>query len=55
MRRSLERSNRHHLKALSKMPLGVSSNFRYWGKDKTLYVDHARGGRLWGSLDRARI
>jgi glutamate-1-semialdehyde 2,1-aminomutase len=47
MRRSLARSNRHHLKALSKMPLGVSSNFRYWGKDKTIYVDHARGGRIW--------
>lgn len=47
MRRSLERSNRHHQKALTKMPLGVSSNFRYWGADKTLYVDHASGGRLW--------
>ncbi len=47
MRRSLARSNRHHLKALSKMPLGVSSNFRYWGEDKTLYVDHAKGGRIW--------
>jgi glutamate-1-semialdehyde 2,1-aminomutase len=47
MRRSLERSNRHHLKALEKMPLGVSSNFRYWGADKTIYVDHARGGRIF--------
>ena len=47
MRRSLKRSNKHHLKALGKMPLGVSSNFRYWGKDKTIYVDHASGGRIW--------
>ena len=47
MSRSLERSNRHHLKALQKLPLGVSSNFRYWGADKTIYVDHARGCRLW--------
>jgi glutamate-1-semialdehyde 2,1-aminomutase len=47
MRRSLKNSNRHHLQALSKMPLGVSSNFRYWGKEKTIYADHARGGRLW--------
>ena len=47
MRRSLSRSNRHHQKALSKMPLGVSSNFRYWGAEKTLYIDHAKGARLW--------
>ena len=47
MSRSLERSNRHHRKALQKLPLGVSSNFRYWGADKTIYADHARGGRLW--------
>ena len=47
MKRSLERSNRHHRKALQKLPLGVSSNFRYWGADKTIYADHARGARLW--------
>jgi glutamate-1-semialdehyde 2,1-aminomutase len=47
MSRSLERSNRHHLKALQKLPLGVSSNFRYWGADRTIYVDHGRGCRLW--------
>jgi len=47
MSRSLERSNRHHRKAIQKLPLGVSSNFRYWGPDKTIYVDHARGSRLW--------
>jgi glutamate-1-semialdehyde 2,1-aminomutase len=47
MRRSMQRSNRHHKKALQKLPLGVSSNFRYWGKDKTIYIDHAKGSRLW--------
>jgi glutamate-1-semialdehyde 2,1-aminomutase len=47
MSRSLERSNRHHRKAIQKLPLGVSSNFRYWGPDKTIYVDHACGSRLW--------
>jgi len=47
MRRSLLHSNRHHKKALQKLPLGVSSNFRYWGKDKTIYIDHASGSRLW--------
>ena len=47
MRRSLQHSNRHHKKALQKLPLGVSSNFRYWGEDKTIYIDHACGSRLW--------
>ena len=47
MRRALTRSNSHFQKALTKLPLGVTSNFRYWGEDKTIYVDHAKGGRLW--------
>jgi glutamate-1-semialdehyde 2,1-aminomutase len=47
MSRILDRSNRHHRKAVQKLPLGVSSNFRYWGPDKTIYADHARGARLW--------
>jgi len=47
MRRSLQRSNAHFAKASRKLPMGVSSNFRYWGDKKTLYVDHARGARLW--------
>jgi len=47
MGRSLARSNRHFKKALTRLPLGVTSNFRYWGEDKTIYVDHAVGGRLW--------
>ncbi len=47
MSRILDRSNRHHRKAVQKLPLGVSSNFRYWGPDKTIYVDRARGARLW--------
>jgi len=47
MPRSLERSKLQHRKALGKLPLGVSSNFRYWGEDKTIYIDHGKGGRLW--------
>lgn len=45
--RSLERSNAHFKKANAKLPLGVSSNFRYWGDDKTIYIDHGKGGRVW--------
>jgi glutamate-1-semialdehyde 2,1-aminomutase len=29
------------------MPLGVNSNFRYWGDDATLYVQRAEGAYLW--------
>jgi len=47
MRRSLKRSNSHFRKASTKLPMGVSSNFRYWGEEKTLYAHHAKGARLW--------
>jgi glutamate-1-semialdehyde 2,1-aminomutase len=47
MGRSLERSNRQFRKAVTKLPLGVSSNFRYWGEDKTLYIERGEGARLW--------
>ena len=46
MQRSLKHSNRHFKKAVQRLPLGVSSNFRYWGEDKTIYVDHGKGGRI---------
>jgi glutamate-1-semialdehyde 2,1-aminomutase len=29
------------------MPLGVNSNFRYWGDGATLYVQKAQGAYLW--------
>lgn len=45
-KRSLARSNAHYKKALTALPLGVSSNFRFWGAEKTIYVDHGRGGRI---------
>jgi glutamate-1-semialdehyde 2,1-aminomutase len=45
--RSLKRSNAHFKKALKRLPLGVSSSFRYWGDDRTVYVDHGKGARVW--------
>jgi glutamate-1-semialdehyde 2,1-aminomutase len=45
--RSLKKSNQHFKKAITRLPLGVSSNFRYWGDDKTIYASHGKGGRLW--------
>jgi glutamate-1-semialdehyde 2,1-aminomutase len=47
MRRNLSRSNSHHRNALQKLPLGVSSNFRYWGEGTTLFVARGKGSRLW--------
>src|SRR5262245_19927824 len=47
MTRSLERCNSHYEQAARFLPLGVSSNYRYWGKGRTLYLAKARGARLW--------
>ena len=53
--RSLVRSNQHYKKAASRLPLGVSSNFRYWGDDKTIYAKRGKGGRLWDIDDNEYI
>jgi len=45
--RDLVRSNAHFRRALGRLPLGVSSSFRYWGDDRTIYVARGKGGRLW--------
>jgi len=45
--RSLAKSNQHFERAVTKLPLGVASNFRYWGDDQTIYVHHGKGGRMW--------
>jgi glutamate-1-semialdehyde 2,1-aminomutase len=45
--RKLSRSNEHFKKAVRKLPLGVASNFRYWGDEQTIYVHHGKGGRMW--------
>src|SRR5690348_9845494 len=46
MARSLQRSNAHFQKAVTRLPLGVSSNFRYWGEDRTIYIASGKGARL---------
>ena len=45
--RVLTKSNAQFQKALKRLPLGVSSTFRYWGDDRTVYVHHGKGGRTW--------
>ncbi len=47
MKRSLTRCNAHHERAARHLPLGVSSNYRFWGPEHTLYVTRGRGPRLW--------
>jgi glutamate-1-semialdehyde 2,1-aminomutase len=44
--RTLTRSNEHFRQANEYLPLGVSSNFRYWGDDNTIYVKRGKGGRI---------
>ena len=46
MARNLSKSNTHFKRALTRLPLGVASNFRYWGEDRTIYVKYGRGGRI---------
>jgi len=53
--RSLAKSNQHFQKANSKLPLGVSSNFRYWGDDKTIYIKRGKGARIWDIDDNEYI
>ena len=46
MARNLSKSNAHFRRALKRLPLGVASNFRYWGDERTIYVKNGRGARL---------
>ena len=46
MARNLSKSNAHFQRALKRLPLGVASNFRYWGDDRTIYVKKGRGARI---------
>ncbi|TCT10602.1 glutamate-1-semialdehyde 2,1-aminomutase [Tepidamorphus gemmatus] len=55
MGRTLDKSNAHFRKALTRLPLGVASNFRYWGEDRTIYVKRGRGGRIWDLDDNAYV
>ena len=45
--RKLTKSNAQFQRAVQRLPLGVSSTFRYWGDDRTIYVHHGKGGRTW--------
>ena len=46
MARKLTKNNAHFKRAVTRLPLGVASNFRYWGEDRTIYVKHGKGARI---------
>ncbi len=46
MARKLTNNNAHFQRAVQHLPLGVASNFRYWGEDRTIYVKHGKGARI---------
>lgn len=46
MTRSLSKSNAHFRQAVTRLPPGVSSNFRYLGDDKTNHVASGHGARF---------
>ena len=41
------RSRQLQRRAIRSLPLGVNSNFRYWGDELTPYVQRAKGGHIW--------
>src|SRR4030066_2439996 len=41
------RSNELQARACKSIPLGVNSNFRFWGEGITPYVNKAKGAYLW--------
>ncbi len=55
MTRSLYKSNRHYEHAIKHLPLGVSSNFRAWGNEKTIFVARTKGARIWDLDDNEYI
>ncbi len=46
MARKLTNNNAQFQRAVKRLPLGVASNFRYWGEDRTIYVKHGKGARI---------
>jgi glutamate-1-semialdehyde 2,1-aminomutase len=46
MPRTLTKNHAHFQRAVQRMPLGVASNFRFWGEDRTIYVKSGRGARI---------
>jgi glutamate-1-semialdehyde 2,1-aminomutase len=46
MSRTMTQNHAHFRRAVQRLPLGVASNFRYWGEERTIYVKQGRGARI---------
>jgi len=46
MTRKMTRNHEHFRRAVRRLPLGVASNFRFWGEDRTIYIKEGRGARI---------
>jgi glutamate-1-semialdehyde 2,1-aminomutase len=46
MSRTMIRNQEHFRRAVQRLPLGVASNFRFWGEGRTVYVKEGRGARV---------
>jgi glutamate-1-semialdehyde 2,1-aminomutase len=55
MTRTLTRNHEHFRRAIQRLPLGVASNFRYWGEERTIYVKQGRGARITDLDDNVYI
>jgi glutamate-1-semialdehyde 2,1-aminomutase len=55
MTRVLTKSRSHFDRAVQRLPLGVASNFRYWGEERTIYVKSGRGGRITDLDDNSYV
>jgi glutamate-1-semialdehyde 2,1-aminomutase len=50
-----QKSREMFQRAQRAIPLGVNSNFRYWGDDKTLILKRGQGAYIWDQDDRKYI
>jgi glutamate-1-semialdehyde 2,1-aminomutase len=55
MSRNMTRNHAHFQRAVKRLPLGVASNFRYWGEERTIYIKQGRGARITDLDDNVYI
>ena len=55
MPRIMTRNQEHYRRALTRLPLGVASNFRFWGEGRTVYVKEGRGARVTDLDDNSYV
>ncbi|MCB0028690.1 MAG: aminotransferase class III-fold pyridoxal phosphate-dependent enzyme, partial [Anaerolineales bacterium] len=51
----LNNSNALYQQATEYLPMGVSSNFRFWGEGETRYIARGQGAHIWDVDDNRYI